>query len=71
MKMNRVAKAAMLLTAALVAAVWLALPAAAREEVNVSRKVYATEFKFRLPLKTARIGTVTFMIQNKGKVPQA
>ena len=46
-----------------------AVPAVGRTDANVSRKVIATEFKFRLPITSARTGTVTFMVQNKGKLP--
>jgi uncharacterized cupredoxin-like copper-binding protein len=67
--MNRTLLGAIVGVAALAVAALLALPALAHQEANVSRKVVATEFKFRLPLKSAKRGTVTFMVQNKGKLP--
>ena len=67
--MTRTVQRAIVLAAALAAVLLVAVPALARQEANVSRKVYATEFSFRLPIKSARTGTVTFMVQNKGKLP--
>jgi len=60
---------AALTLAGLVLAALVAVPALARQEANVSRKVNATEFKFALTLKTAKPGTVTFLVNNKGKLP--
>ena len=67
--MTRTLQWATLALAGLVLAALLAMPALARPEANVSRKVNATEFKFVLPLKTAKPGTITFLVVNKGKLP--
>lgn len=67
--MTRTGKRAVLGIAALVLAALVAVPALARPEANVSRKVVATEFKFTLPVKTAKAGTITFLFNNKGKLP--
>jgi uncharacterized cupredoxin-like copper-binding protein len=67
--MKRSIKAAVFTLPALLALLVLAVPAVARQDANVSRKVNATEFKFALPIKSAKRGTVTFMVQNKGKLP--
>src|SRR5215208_8285191 len=67
--MTRTLQRALTLAAALAALLLVAVPALARQEANVSRKVYATEINFRLPHKSAHPGTVTFMVQNKGKLP--
>ena len=67
--MNRTLQWATLALAGLVLAGLFAVPALGRHEANVSRKVVATEFKFALPIKTAHPGTISFLVNNKGKLP--
>jgi len=47
----------------------LAAPAHAGRAQGTSIKVTATEFKFTLSPTTAKAGSVTFTISNKGKLP--
>jgi plastocyanin len=67
--MSRTLQRAVLTAAALAGAALVAVPALARQEANVSRKVIATDLKFTLTLKKAPPGTVTFLVNNKGRLP--
>ena len=67
--MTRMLQWTTLALAGAVLAALIAVPALARQEANVSRKVTATDFKFALPIKTAKPGTVSFLVNNKGKLP--
>jgi uncharacterized cupredoxin-like copper-binding protein len=57
--------------AVLVVAALVAVPAFAREQRQsaVNIKVYAKEFSFRLPLKSAKRGKIMFTLVNQGKLP--
>jgi|SRR5215210_2213971 len=67
--MTRTLQRAALAGAALMLAALVAVPALARQDVAVSRKVIATDLKFSLANKTAPPGQVTFLLNNKGKLP--
>jgi uncharacterized cupredoxin-like copper-binding protein len=67
--MNRKLQLVISAVAALGAVAVFAVPALARQDAAVSRKVQAVDLKFNLPLKSAHPGRVTFLVHNSGHVP--